>query len=593
MPLYAKESLETLRQRVDIVDVLEPYIELKRAGAQYKALCPFHDEKNPSFTVQKGDKHYHCFGCQAHGDAIEFLMSYLKLSFNDAIEHLAEKFHIHLERVESKEQESGPKRSTIKQALEQACLLYQYTLTLTEEGRAPLQYLINRGMSLDFIQTFRIGFAPNISGYTRKILHAKGFSDEVLLAAGLIAKSDTGRSRDFFSERITFPIHDPQGQVIGFSARKYMDETYGGKYINTSETPLFKKSKVLFGLNYSRRRIAKERQAIIVEGQVDALRLIDSGFDYTVAGQGTAFGTGHVEELLHLGVQKVFLVMDQDRAGQEACCKIGDLFQRKGVEVIVPLLPLGKDPDDFIRLKGGDAFSKVLEEGVDFITFLVSHLGKTYDIKSPAGKNQLVQQLSLQINGWDSELMVHESKKKMAALLNISEHFAGVGLAHIPQVFLKKSDSIALPKINAARILESDLIRWLLYPKEQARFIEIAKKHLKAEDFQDPVCKKVFLICSQQEGVDLLLLAQDHEIQDLINEFSSKLIQKEKAVPHFIQTIQKLLDRSWMEKRERIRQLILGGELSDEEALLKLKEFDALKHEKPQVCIDEPASCVL
>src|SRR5262249_1487277 len=158
------------------------------------------------------------------------------------------------------------------------------------------------------------------------------------------------------SERITFPICDAAGAVIGFSARKYLETTFGGKYINTPETPLFKKSRVLFGLNFSRRRIAKEKKAIIVEGQIDALRLIKAGFNLTVAGQGTAFGEGHVKELLNLGVSEVFLALDGDEAGREATHKIGNLFQKEGIEVRVVNLPGKSDPDTFLKEKGPEAF---------------------------------------------------------------------------------------------------------------------------------------------------------------------------------------------------------------------------------------------
>lgn len=583
MPLYAKESLETLKQRIDLVEVIEPYIELKRSGASYKALCPFHDEKSPSFMIQKGDSHYHCFGCQAHGDAIEFLMSYLKLPFSDAIEMLAEKFSVHLEKAESDYEEKGPKKAHLKEALEFACNLYQFTLLHTEEGKEPLAYLEGRGINTAFIRSFRIGLAPNISGYTRKILGGKGFGDEILVAAGLLSSA----KRDFFQERITFPIHERTGAVIGFSARKWKESTYGGKYVNTSETPLFKKSKTLFGLNYSRREIAKRREAIIVEGQVDALRLIDAGFAISVAGQGTAFGAGHVEELLQLGVQKVFVVMDSDRAGEEACCKIGDLFQRKGVEVIVPQIPFGEDPDEFIQKRGKEAFQKLLDEGRDFLTFLVSHYSQKVDLNSPAGKSGLVQTLAAQIRGWESDLMVHESLKKLASLLNIPEHYAGVGQLFLPNSFVQKSASIGAFAVNADRILESDLIRWLLHAEE---FLQIAKRNLAPEDLRDPACRTAYTRCLESERVNYLNLAEDLQVQELIQEISKKIVQKEKAEYHFLQTVQKILDRNWMQKREELRREISSGQLSEEEALVKLKEFDELRKTPPKVALLEASA---
>jgi len=289
--MYTKESLELLRQRIDLVEVLTPHLQLHRAGAAFKALCPFHEEKTPSFIVQRGDSHYHCFGCGAHGDAIAFLMNNVKMSFTEAVEHLAERFGVPLEKMDASEEVKGPSKSVLKEALDRAARLYHFLLLHSEEGQKALEYLYQRGIDLDFIRTFQIGYASNSPDLLKRFLYAQNVSEEVLLETGLIAASS---KRDFFCDRITFPIRDPMGAVIGFSARKFKEETYGGKYINTSETPLFKKSQVLFALSYCRQKIAKERKAIIVEGQIDALRLIHSGFNYTVAGQGTAFGEGHV-----------------------------------------------------------------------------------------------------------------------------------------------------------------------------------------------------------------------------------------------------------------------------------------------------------
>lgn len=342
MAIYTKESLEVLRGKIDLVEVLSAHMDLKKAGAAYKGLCPFHDEKTPSFMIQRGDTHYHCYGCGAHGDAIHFLMHAQRMNFSEAVEYLATKFQVHLDRAEKERIAQGPPRAKLKEALEEACRMYHFLLLYTEGGKEALKFLYARGITNDFIQRFEIGFAAPDPELLKALAQAKDFSEEILQAAGLI----TNR-RDFFVDRILFPIRDATGAVIGFSGRKYKEETFGGKYVNTPETALFKKSKTLFGLNYCRRRIAKERKVIIVEGQIDALRLIYAGFDMTVAGQGTAFGEGHVQELVQLGIQQAILALDSDVAGQAAAVKVGDLFQKKGVEVRVVRLPAGQDPDLF------------------------------------------------------------------------------------------------------------------------------------------------------------------------------------------------------------------------------------------------------
>lgn len=591
MPLFTKDSLETLRQRIDLVDVLSTHLDLKRSGAAYKALCPFHDEKTPSFMIQKGDSHYHCFGCGAHGDAIQFLMTHLKMSFSDAVESLAQRFNVGLQFVDNREENRGPNKSALKEALEMACRFYHMMLLHTEEGHQALHYLYQRGIDLDFIQRFRIGLAPRESGLLRKVLHAKFIKDEILEQAGLIAPGREGGWRDFFYDRITFPICDAAGAVIGFSARKYKEATFGGKYINTTETALFKKSRILFGLHYSRRRIAKERKALIVEGQIDALRLIASGFNITVAGQGTAFGEGHVKELLALGLNQVFLALDSDEAGQQAAYKIGDLFQKEGVEVRVLQMPRGSDPDSFLREQGPEAFLELIENGIDYLTFAVNHHSRKLDLASPAGKNEIVQTLSNQIRAWNHPLMVHESLRKLAHLVQVPESIIGVDQEHIRNVYVKQFGNIGLQSVDPDRILESDFLRWLLLiGQEQPRFIEIAKANLKEEDLHVAVCRQLYhayLECnSNQRPCDVLTLAialEDAEGQQYLSELTHKKVNKERAEAQFLDTIQKILNRNWMESRQAIQSRIQSGQCSDDEALQLTKQLNEIIRSQPKI----------
>jgi DNA primase len=269
--MFTKESLELLRQRIDLPEVLSGHLDLQRSGSSYKALCPFHEEKTPSFMVQRGDSHYHCFGCGAHGDAIAFLMTHVKMGFAEAVESLAERFQVTLEKSEEPQGEKGPSKAKLKQALELASNLYHYLLLYSVEGQVALRYLYQRGLDLDFIRQFQVGFAVRQGDLLMRYLRIHAIDERLQEQAGLISVAQSGRMRDFFSDRITFPIRDALGAVIGFSARKFKEETFGGKYINTPETPLFKKSRVLFGLSYCRSRIAKEAKAIIVEGQIDCL----------------------------------------------------------------------------------------------------------------------------------------------------------------------------------------------------------------------------------------------------------------------------------------------------------------------------------
>lgn len=591
--MYSRETLELLKSRIDLVEVLTPYLKLQRSGAAYKGLCPFHDEKTPSLIIQRGDSHYHCFGCGAHGDAIQFLMTHLKMSFMEAVENLADRFHVQLEEVKGDDKPKGPPKTLLKEALERASQFYQFYLLHTLEGHAALDYLYSRGITLDFIQEFQIGLAPKIPQLFLKAMWEQKISNAILEEAGLMTKG-----REFFSDRITIPIRDAVGAVIGFSARKYKTDTFGGKYINTPETPLFKKSKVLFGLSYSRKTIAKDRRAIIVEGQIDALRLIHSGFHWTVAGQGTAFGEDHAKELIHLGCRQVYLALDGDTAGQEATVKIGNIFQKEGVEVLVVQLPEKCDPDLMLQEKGPQEWQKGLDQAIDYLTFLVAHMSKTINVQSPAGKNELVQSIAKRIREWDHPLMVHESLRKLARLTQTPESIIGAPEQNAPQIYIKRSASVTFSEVDPDRILEADLLRWLFLMGESTpELVKIAEMNLTGEHFRVPAGKSLFekylAAAKEDKPRDLLSLAIDleqAEQQLFMAEILQKRVNRERAVICFVETVQRILERHWMNKREEIKLKIYSGTCSEAEVLDLARQFDQIKKERPQVkaCEENP-----
>jgi DNA primase len=586
MGTFSKNSLELLRTRIDLIEVLSPYLKLQRSGAAYKALCPFHEEKTPSLIIQKGDTHYHCFGCGAHGDAIQFLMTHLKMSFVEAVENLAEKFHVQLEEVQGEDRPKGPSKTVLKEVLEKACQFYQFYLLHTLEGHAALDYLYNRGIDLEFIHTFSIGLAPKTPQLFLKAMWEQKISNALLEEAGLLSKG-----REFFSDRITFPISDAVGAVIGFSARKYKTDTFGGKYVNSPETALFKKSKVLFGLHFSRKTIVKERRALIVEGQIDALRLIHSGFNWTVAGQGTAFGEEMAKELIHLGVRQVYLGLDGDTAGKEATVKIGDLFQKEGIEVNVLLLPEKSDPDLLLQEKGPQEWQKLIDTSIDYLTFLVEHFSRSMDIQSPAGKNELVQTIAARIRKWDHPLMIHESLRKLAKLTHTPDSLIGAPEETVPQILIKRSASVTFSEIDPDRILEADLLRWLLLMGDISEdFVQIAQKNLTSEHFRSSagrsIYEKYMNAVQEQKSRDLLSLAIDlekPEQQLFLAEILQKKVNKEKAKPLFLETVQRILERHWMQMREEIKLKIYSGQCNEAEVLALARKFDELKRQRPEV----------
>lgn len=583
--MYKSECLEELRRKIDLCDVLSAHIDLRRAGSSYKALCPFHDEKSPSFVVQKGDSHYHCYGCGAHGDAIAFLMSYLKMSFSESVEMLAERFSVPLERTEKKPGEPrGPNKKELRFANTFAAEFFHYYLLHTDEGHAALQYLYQRGLDLDFIRLFQIGFAPRNTKVFMAAMQKKGFHPKLMQEAGLLSQ----KGMPYFGERIVFPILDGIGNVIGFSGRKVRDETFGPKYLNTPETPLFKKSEVLFGLHASRKRIAKERKVIIVEGQIDALRLIQEGYNFTVAGQGTAFGAEHVKQLVQLGVNQVFLAFDGDEAGRAASIKVGNLFQKEGIAVLVVPMEEGMDPDQLMREKGPPAFAKLLERGIVYLNFVYSELCKKIDPNTPSGKSEIVDTLVKQIRGWEHPLMVHETLRKLATLTEVPEKLIGVETAQAP-IFIQRVGTLGKTQVDPDRILETDLLRWLFLTGETNTTIsDLIKEHIRPEHFQTAVCKRVFAVYLKHGPCDLLGLATklDHpEDQLYLSEIMQKRVNPAKAEEGAVETVRRILEREWMREREEIKRKIQQGGCSEEEMIDLAKAFDALKANRPVVTL--------
>lgn len=596
MGVYSKKSLERLREKIDLIEVVSSYVPLKSAGGSYKGLCPFHDEKSPSFVIQKGESHYHCFGCGAHGDAIAFLMSYMKMSFVEAIESLADRFQVYLEQVQSQEERTGPGKKELRSALQLAADFYHYYLLHTNEGHQALKYLYERGIDLEFIHLFKIGFAPKKGAIFGDLMKREKITFEVLEKTGLIKTLNTGKKSVFFSDRIIFPIQDSMGHIIGFSARKRSEEIFGPKYINTKETPLFKKSQVLYGLSFSRRRIAKEKKAVIVEGQIDALRLIQEGFDFTVAGQGTAFGEDHVKILSEIGVSHIYLALDGDEAGSIAASKIGHLFQKEGIEVSVTQLPPGSDPDSFLKEEGPEAFKNLLEKSIDYLTFLLAHLSKGVEIDSPSKKNHLIQTIAKRIRSWDHPLMVHESLRKLAKLTRIPEKLIGVGEEMVQHnVFVKRQGSISDTAVDPDRVLETDLLRWLfLIGHSNQNLLGIIQANIYPKHFQISIYRRLFSLylesLEKEQKTDLMQLANHLESAEeklLFSEIIQKKINTEKAEEGIIETVSKMLQCHWMREREKIRIQIQSGRCSEEEVLNLAREFDSIKTQPPKVTLPQ------
>ena len=335
-------SVESVKAAADIVALVEARTRLRKVGGRYTGLCPFHQEKTPSFSVSPDRGTYHCFGCGAGGDAISFVRETESLDFVGAIEWLADRFNIELEYEDASPEADAQRRrrDRLFALLDQAAAFYEKTLW-TESGKPVQEYLASRDLSEEACQEFRLGLSPHGATLSRKA-QEKGFSREELAGAGLL----TRRGTDYFQRRLMFPLTDARGRVVGFQARKlHEDDPLRGKYVNSPEGELFHKSHVLYGLHLARAAVTKEDRALVVEGNTDVIALRQAGVKPVVASMGTALTDRQLQELGRL-TQRLFLCFDSDAAGEEATLRGMELAVSKGFEVRVVALPHGKDPAD-------------------------------------------------------------------------------------------------------------------------------------------------------------------------------------------------------------------------------------------------------
>ncbi len=590
MVSISKESLEQLRQKVDLVDLLSSYMEIKRSGAYHKACCPFHEEKTPSFVVQPGSSFYHCFGCQAHGDAIAFLMEHQHLSFTEAVEFLAQRYGVVLDYEKSTPEHQNKKK--LFDALSIANQYFHKMLMDPKEGKDAREYLEKRGIKTPFIEKFEIGLAPIDGKKLAQILLKEKFTSNELQEIGLLNQYNS----TFFYDRITFPIRNPQGGVVGFSARVFKEGSTGGKYINSKESFLFKKSNVLFGLNYSRMRLAKGKKVLLVEGQIDCLSLIEHGLNATVAPLGTALTEFHVEKLVQLGVEQAYLAFDSDDAGINAAIKSGHLLQKKKVTTYIVPIPKKADPDSYLREHGAKAFAHLLTQKISYLAFLIRIYSKRSDISDPAQKARIVEKITGKIKEWEDPVMVHESLKKMASMMQIPESALGISEITPPHIYAASTGSLKNNLAPTCQYIETDLLIWLLQrdlPTE--KFLKIAQENISPDLFEDDKCKSIYQLLidgfskgKAPDSLSLLIESPNEETKKLIGSLMEKKIHKEHSKKLFESALQRVLDHQWMKKRESIKLKIQSGLLSDDKALELAKEFDQIQKNRPKIkVIDE------
>ncbi|MDY3017206.1 MAG: DNA primase [Blautia sp.] len=384
---YSDDIIEEVRSKNDIVDVVSQYVKLTRKGSSYFGLCPFHNEKTPSFSVTPGKQMYYCFGCGAGGNVFNFIMEYENYTFGEALKHLADRAGVELPKMEySKEvRQKAQEKAELLEINKQAAQYFYYQLR-TDKGYRGYEYLKDRGLSDETMRKFGLGYSDKFSDGLYRFLKSKGYSDERLRESGLFNVDERHGMYDKFWNRVIFPIMDVNNRVIGFGGRVMGDAK--PKYLNSPETKIFDKSRNLYGLNIA--RTTRKKYLILCEGYMDVIAMHQAGFNNAVASLGTALTSGHAS-LLKRYTQEVLLLYDSDEAGIRAALRGIPILREAGVNSRVVSLKPYKDPDEFIKNMGPEEFEKRLDEAKDSFLFRVSVAEDEFSMDEPQGQNRFFE----------------------------------------------------------------------------------------------------------------------------------------------------------------------------------------------------------
>jgi DNA primase len=412
-------TLEQIRAASDVVDVIGSYLPLKRAGANFVTLCPFHKEKSPSFNVNPHRQIFHCFGCHKGGDVFTFVKEYESISFVEAVKRLAERANIVLTFDQTPGQEQARfLKDTLLEIHEQITRRWQAALRNDAAGQIARDYLAKRGVSSEAVELFRLGYAPEAWDDTVNWAKSKAYDIAVVEQAGLVIRNpEKGTYYDRFRGRLMFPICDEQGRVVAFSGRVLAGDEKTAKYVNSPETPIFTKSKVFFGLDKSKRAILDAGFAIVCEGQLDLIACYMAGVKNMVAPQGTAF-TGEHARILKRYVDEVVLCFDSDTAGQAAAARVQDSLLASGLSVRVVTIPAPHDPDSFIKAHGGPAFQELVSKSREFFDFYLDHLCAIHDPRTEKGQVAVVKAMGEMVRKSGDAVLMDKYAQKTSMKLS-------------------------------------------------------------------------------------------------------------------------------------------------------------------------------
>ena len=420
MALISPDSVERVKQAADIVEVVSAHTDLRRQGARYVGLCPFHEERTPSFSVEPQEKLYHCFGCGVGGDVIKFVEEKEGLGFAEAVEILADRYGVELEREQEDPRAEARRqhRRRLEQLLERAAAFYANYLWESSEAEKAREYLAGRGLGEVALRAFGVGYAP--SAWDKILVRGQqaGFSVDELRGVGLVQRGRSGGEYDRFRERIMFPIRDRRGRVLGFGGRA-MRSDQGAKYVNTAETDFFHKSQMLYGVDLAKAAIAKAGRAVVVEGYTDVLALHQAGIEEAVGVMGTAITDDQVAALSGM-VDEVVLALDADSAGQEAMLRAQRVAAGRRVRLRVAAMPSGEDPAEMMAEDGGpERFRALLEQAEELTSFQVGLVLARTDVGSPVERDRALAEVAPVLAGMGESASRDDLVRRVAERLDL------------------------------------------------------------------------------------------------------------------------------------------------------------------------------
>ena len=472
-------KIDEVRSAADVVDVIASYVNLKKRGKNFLGLCPFHKEKTPSFNVSPEKQMYHCFGCGVGGNVFTFVMEHDKVSFVEAVRTLADRYGIALPEEGSADSSAATETEGLYSACRSAGLFFHENLTATVEGKLALEYFHHRGFTDETIRKFGLGYSLNAWDTLIKFGEREGMDIATLEKAGLVLAREDGSGRyDRFRGRAMFPIFSPTGRTVGFGARKLREDDPLGKYINSPETPIYNKSRILYGLYQSKDAIREQECALLVEGYADLISVFQAGIENVVASSGTALTEEQIQ-LVGRYTKNITLVYDADSAGSKATIRGVDLIIENGLDVRVAALPQGDDPDSFVRKNGGAAFRKLVDDAVSFLDFKAGLFRAEGLLNTPEGQTRAVRSIVETIAKMKDEIKRNFYIKSVSEKYGIYESvlfreldkLSGAQRARVSHQYRREradvssaapAESTARPVSDGIPVPERDLLRLML-----------------------------------------------------------------------------------------------------------------------------------